>query len=404
MKNKFFLKITLLLVFLINYFNVFALYFPDVSNNHWSVSYIKEAVEKWIIKGFSDWTFKPNNSISFAEAISITFKTFWKVKQDTTNLTDWKVPYINYFNQNGYISGTYKPENYINRYNNPITRELAIYVLLKTKWVDFGSENEKNFSYNNIDTGFSDVKKDSNYALYIKYAKDNKISKWYENWDFWFWKNITRAEFLSMLLLLNKRDDLSSVNDYIKNLNLLKIDISSFTYSNNPKIKWQSFIDSTKIASTDKIIYNNRWYIIQSEDYYKSMNENQTPIKVAWSFWDTKTIYHNEVDWWKFVWKDWFNSKDSWEIQRIIDTVRYNDNFYFKDLYFSTAFWIPDFIDTIWWISSYKELKLVWDTILKNNGNYKEIQNILSYLKYIFAADTTFSAIDIISIMHITTR
>ena len=110
------------------------------------------------------------------------------------------------------------------------------------------------------------------------------------------------------------------------------MDPATLTLSDNPNIKGISFVDSTKVSSPDKVLYHDRWYAMEGDDFYRQMNDSQMPIKVSGSFGDAKKVYHSEADGWRFNWKDGASSADSGDIQRIIDIIRYNENFYFEDI------------------------------------------------------------------------
>ena len=105
---------------------------------------IQSAVSKGIIKGYSDGTFKPEKSVSFIEACAIAFRTSGVVKTSEENASsDWKTPYLSYYNTNSYDE-VYKPER--NGSDNPMTREKALYVLLKARGISFDIAHEKVFA------------------------------------------------------------------------------------------------------------------------------------------------------------------------------------------------------------------------------------------------------------------
>ncbi|MFH1284223.1 MAG: S-layer homology domain-containing protein, partial [Candidatus Peregrinibacteria bacterium] len=53
--------------------------FPDISENAWYTPYVKEAYATGVIVGYPDGTFKPNNNINFAEAAKIVGNGFFNV-------------------------------------------------------------------------------------------------------------------------------------------------------------------------------------------------------------------------------------------------------------------------------------------------------------------------------------
>jgi N-acetylmuramoyl-L-alanine amidase len=50
--------------------------FSDVSREHWAFAYINTAVQKGIVNGFPDGSFKPNNPTTRAEIAKVISKAF----------------------------------------------------------------------------------------------------------------------------------------------------------------------------------------------------------------------------------------------------------------------------------------------------------------------------------------
>lgn len=140
--------------------------------------------------------------------------------------------------------------------------------------------------------------------------------------------------------------------------------------------KWLAFIDSTKIYEEWKVLFNWHWYFLQSDEYYEEMNKNKTPIKVAGSFWNDKKVYNTEEKGFVFSYPDWWSSVKSWNIQKQIDLIRYNDNFYFQDVYLIKEVSLekaPQKIDYVFWaegISSIKEFFTISNSLLNNLENF----------------------------------
>lgn len=99
--------------------------FSDVSAGDWYAPFVEQARIQGILAGYSDGTFKPNNSITRAEALKIlilasgldyagTASYFSDVPQEV-----WFTPYVSYAKNNGivggYEDGTFKPENSVTR-------------------------------------------------------------------------------------------------------------------------------------------------------------------------------------------------------------------------------------------------------------------------------------------------
>lgn len=99
--------------------------FSDLDEMHWAYDGINKLVEKEIIVGYPDGTFKPEGNITRAELIKIINMVFdYTQIEETTNFTDVKVEDWFYDNvliaqQAGYIvgypDGTFKPEGLITR-------------------------------------------------------------------------------------------------------------------------------------------------------------------------------------------------------------------------------------------------------------------------------------------------
>ena len=189
---------------------------------HWAKTMIQSAVSKGIINGYSDGTFRPENSVSFIEACAIAFRTSWAVeKTREASYLDWRTPYIEYYKAKDF-DGVRNPE--VNGSDDRITREKALYILLRSKWIVFDTNFEWDFANKSTDTGFSDFDAHAPYALYIKYAKDNGIVSGYDGLNFGYKKNVTRAEFVKMALGIFERNDLKNPTDYIDGLNLINSD------------------------------------------------------------------------------------------------------------------------------------------------------------------------------------
>lgn len=143
-------------------------YFKDVSTDNQAINYLaKIGITKW----FSDGTFKPENNISRAELLAFTFNFAKKslsnanVNFSDVNKTDWSYKYIATAKESGIINwfsdGTFKP-------NNSITRAEAIAVILNTIiW--------KNKIWNMSWSLFTDVVEWSWQEKYIYYVVQNDL-------------------------------------------------------------------------------------------------------------------------------------------------------------------------------------------------------------------------------------
>ena len=99
--------------------------FSDLNESNWAYEGIIKLVDKGIIVGYPDGTFKPEGNITRAELVKIVNMVFeYTQKQEATNFTDVKTEDWFYENvliaQNqgyivGYPDGTFKPEGLITR-------------------------------------------------------------------------------------------------------------------------------------------------------------------------------------------------------------------------------------------------------------------------------------------------
>lgn len=110
-------------------------YFADVDSEQWYYDYIAKAVEKEIVSGYMDDTFRPENSVSLAEALKISVN-FTNVipearsvniaKIADVNLSDWYAKYISTAIDQGVIT----VKNYL-KPNKAITRAQAAEIIDK---------------------------------------------------------------------------------------------------------------------------------------------------------------------------------------------------------------------------------------------------------------------------------
>lgn len=106
--------------------------FKDVSTTSWYLPYVNTAVQKGIVGGYKDGTFKPNSPITRAEALKILYiangNTLSKdiVQFKDVKPTDWYTPYVSTAALQGVVKG-YADQNF--RPNAPITRAEAAKIL-----------------------------------------------------------------------------------------------------------------------------------------------------------------------------------------------------------------------------------------------------------------------------------
>ncbi|UUZ84332.1 S-layer homology domain-containing protein [Paenibacillus sp. P26] len=90
--------------------------FTDVSG-HWAKDAVRNAVVKGYVDGYPDGSFKPDNSVSRAEFITMLSKAL-NEKVEVSN-GEWYQPYVNAVVANG----VHRYEDFTQDINGPITRQ-----------------------------------------------------------------------------------------------------------------------------------------------------------------------------------------------------------------------------------------------------------------------------------------
>lgn len=108
-----------------------AISFTDV-NGHWAYDFIIKAAEYGLFNGYTDGSFKPDDSVTRAQFVTVLWRLAGKPECTTAvpfpdvNTASVYYPAIAWAYSNGYISGyndgTFKP-------NNPVTREQTMKIL-----------------------------------------------------------------------------------------------------------------------------------------------------------------------------------------------------------------------------------------------------------------------------------
>lgn len=165
---------------------------------HWAEGTIQEFVSKGYVGGYSDNTFKPNNSITRAEFVSIVNNYFGltkasgKVFSDTK--THWAKTAIDVAVTNGVCNGATSTEF---KPNDPITREqVAVMLSNYKKLSDVNHEEIYNFSDKNQISSYA---KDS-----VEGVVERDYMGGYSDGTFKPKSKITRAEAVSTLSRVHK--------------------------------------------------------------------------------------------------------------------------------------------------------------------------------------------------------
>ncbi len=95
--------------------------FKDVSYTHWAAPYVRLAVTEGYVKGYSDFTFRPDNDVTFAEATTIVLKLLGYTDEDFG--AAW--PY----GQMGTADSISLTDGITGDYNSPISRAGCVILL-----------------------------------------------------------------------------------------------------------------------------------------------------------------------------------------------------------------------------------------------------------------------------------
>ena len=68
--------------------------FNDVDSSHWACGYIKTAVDSGIVNGYGDGTFRPEDNVTYEEALKMVVCAFGFDEDIKSDPDDWSAPYI----------------------------------------------------------------------------------------------------------------------------------------------------------------------------------------------------------------------------------------------------------------------------------------------------------------------
>lgn len=178
----------------------YAQIFPDVAKTHWAFLYISDMVERDILSGYPDGTFRPEDKVSRAEFARIMASAAGlEVKSASVStfadvaITDWYSPYIEtakYFLSGYNISGemVYAP-------NSKALREDIAVAMVKMKGYDVSDAD-----IGALEEMFTDHQGISEFAKkYIAVALERGLISGYEDNTFRPQNTITRAESAALL-------------------------------------------------------------------------------------------------------------------------------------------------------------------------------------------------------------
>lgn len=160
---------------------------------HWANKEISWAEEKAVINGYPDGSFMPENTITRAEALK-TVAAMYNIKGENKSFSDvseneW---YYKYITEASEImppvqDGLFRPDE-------NITRQDALYCIIKAKFGEITDENTDKLTLYNDSYLISDYAKQ-----YAAFAVNNGILQGYEDNLLRLNGTITRAEFVKLL-------------------------------------------------------------------------------------------------------------------------------------------------------------------------------------------------------------
>lgn len=192
----YFLNFTLM-KYLILIFWLFAVLLPSASASSHDLrdiegdfkTYIQRAYQAWIISGYGDGTFRPNNTVSFVESLKILINSGPKRSKAIEQSSDkgWQDKF----------KRLYQAEDYTNKRvfgdNEAITRDFAVYLMLRQIGIKFTDSD-----FTKIPNRFPDINRRTVLAPYIAFAGHVGISNGYGDGTFGPNKKVSRGELTKM--------------------------------------------------------------------------------------------------------------------------------------------------------------------------------------------------------------
>jgi len=129
--------------------------FSDIKG-HPAEEYIKELYCMGLLTGYSDGTFRPNNTISRAEILKLSMmasglepsESSHKENAYFTDISDWQVPWVNSAFELGIVDGYQSLDGFTYYYapNNPVNRAEGVKILLATFGFQPGEITKSSFN------------------------------------------------------------------------------------------------------------------------------------------------------------------------------------------------------------------------------------------------------------------
>lgn len=265
--------------------------FNDVSSDAYYSEPISYLVEKGVLAGYSDGTFKPSQQVTRAEAAKMIVETLGlQTSNAVVSFSDveqgvWYTPYVaTLVNEGivaGYPDGTFQP-------NGAITRSELAKMLVEAFDLEAGASSS-----------FSDVNNSAWYAPYISALVENEITSGTTPTTFSPERNVTRGEASTFLYRIDtslEHVTVEQVNDSTVTINGTTYEIAEdlkglFNVKNvaalaNAKIKFEASENSiTKVTSLILVTSGkeNEEVVLDAQgvtiDGYVHINADYTSVK-----------------------------------------------------------------------------------------------------------------------------
>lgn len=171
------------------------------TKGHWASAYIKRLNDAGIVSGYGNGKYGPQDKVTRAQITKIALEAFGIGKaesienivfKDVKNTSDWFAPYLEaaYLRNivSGYKDGSFKP-------NRSVSRAEALKILFEAAGLDVPSVSEGGLS-------FPDVGTSQWYAKYVSYASAKGVVGGYSNGRFGPNDGLTRGQVAKIVSLL----------------------------------------------------------------------------------------------------------------------------------------------------------------------------------------------------------
>lgn len=250
--------------------------FWDVDKTHWAFDAIAELTDRGAINGYSDGSFKPQNTVTRAEWAKIMIQAAGLSANDyTVRFTDmdghWATPYVNAAANylTAFSDNSYRPDQ-------ATTREDVTMAMVKLKGYDLG---EVDYS---VLSKFNDVASISNsMKVYVAIAVEKGLINGFEDGTFRGQATLTRAEAATLLWRAfqfgndNKTTASNSTVDINSQNNNTDTPVNNGNQTNNSSNATVLTVGDLNGLFWDKLSSRANMVIEQKEDIYK--------IDISWS-------------------------------------------------------------------------------------------------------------------------